>query len=50
VLFIDASRECKAGKNQNTLTPENINKIVETYKTREKSDKYAYLSSLEEIK
>ncbi len=50
VLFIDASRECKAGKNQNLLTVENINKIVESYKARENSDKYAYLANLEEIK
>jgi len=31
-LFIDASREFKAGKNQNLLTPENINKIVTVYR------------------
>ncbi len=49
VLFIDASREFKAGKNQNLLTLENIRKIVKTYKTRENVDKYAYLASLEEI-
>ncbi|MCF6218475.1 MAG: type I restriction-modification system subunit M [Gammaproteobacteria bacterium] len=50
VLFIDASRECKAGKNQNLLTTENINKIVETYKARETTDKYSYLANLDEIK
>ncbi len=50
VLFIDASRECKAGKNQNLLTAENIDKIVETYKARESIDKYAYLANLDEIK
>ena len=49
VLFIDASREFKAGKNQNLLTPENIDKIVATYRARENVDKYAYLASLEEI-
>jgi type I restriction enzyme M protein len=49
ILFIDASRECKAGKNQNLLTAENIRKIVKTYKARENVDKYAYLASLEEI-
>lgn len=49
VLFIDASRECKAGKNQNLLTAENINKIVATYRARESVDKYAYLATLEEI-
>jgi len=50
VLFIDASRECKAGKNQNLLTAENINKIVETYKARKSTDKYSYLANLDEIK
>ena len=49
VLFIDASRECKAGKNQNVLTDENIEKILATYKARQNVDKYAYLASFEEI-
>ncbi|MGO2418704.1 MAG: type I restriction-modification system subunit M [Vibrio casei] len=49
VLFIDASREFKSGKNQNQLTPDNIQKIVDTYKTRESVDKYAYLATLDEI-
>ncbi|AYM88769.1 type I restriction-modification system subunit M [Pseudoalteromonas agarivorans] len=50
VMFIDASREFKSGKNQNQLTPENIQKIIDTYKTRETVDKYAYLASLNELK
>ncbi|QEY58601.1 type I restriction-modification system subunit M [Pseudomonas sp. C27(2019)] len=50
VLFIDASREFKSGKNQNLLSEENIAKIVETYTARANVDKYAYLASLEEIK
>lgn len=49
VLFIDASRECKAGKNQNILTEDNIAKVVETYRMRGNVDKYAYLATLEEI-
>lgn len=49
VLFIDASREFKAGKNQNLLTQENINKIIETYRARKTTDKYSYLATLEEI-
>lgn len=32
VLFIDASREFKAAKNQNVLEPEHINKIVDVYR------------------
>ncbi|MCF9046594.1 type I restriction-modification system subunit M [Acinetobacter nectaris] len=50
VLFIDASREFKSGKNQNNLTVQNITKIVETYRTRESVDKYAYLATLQELK
>jgi type I restriction enzyme M protein len=50
VLFIDASREFKSGKNQNQLTEENIQKIVDTYRNGEKVEKYAYLASLEEIR
>jgi type I restriction enzyme M protein len=49
VLFIDASREFKSSKNQNQLTPENIQKIIDTYKERETTDKYSYLASVEEI-
>lgn len=50
VLFIDASREFKSGKNQNNLTEDNITKIVETYRARESVDKYAYLATLQEVK
>lgn len=50
VLFIDASRECKAGKNQNLLAPENIEKIIKAYKARKNVDKYAYLANIDEIK
>ena len=49
VLFIDASREFQSGKNQNLLTTENIQKIVDTYQDRKTVDKYAYLAALEEI-
>jgi len=50
VLFIDASREFKDGKNQNFLTEEHLSKILETHKNRETVDKYAYLASFDEIK
>ena len=49
VLFIDASREFQAGKNQNALSNENIRKIVETYTARTAVDKYAHLATPEEI-
>lgn len=50
VLFIDASRECKAGKNQNQLSEKNILDIVSTYRNGENVNKYAYLASLQEIR
>ncbi len=50
VFFIDASKEFSKGRNQNKLTKENVDKIVETYKKRESVEKYAYLASFEEIK
>lgn len=49
VLFIDASREFKAGKNQNLLADENISKVIDTFRKRQAVDKYAYVASLEEI-
>lgn len=50
VLFIDASNEFTKGKNQNKLSNENIDKIVETYKKRGEVEKYAHLATFEEIK
>lgn len=49
VLFIDASREFKSGKNQNQLSDESIQKVVDTYRARQNVDKYAYLATLAEI-
>lgn len=50
ILFIDASNEYEKGKNQNKLSPENINKIIETYRNRQDVEKYAHVASLDEIK
>ena len=51
VLFIDASREFESGKNQNKLSENNLNKIIETYRQRDAKgvDKYSYLATREEI-
>jgi len=49
VLFIDASREFKANKAQNELAPENITKIVETYRNKKEIEKYSHLAKLSEI-
>ena len=50
VLFIDASKDFLKGKNQNKLTLENSDKVVETYINREDIEKYAHVASFEEIK
>ena len=49
ILFIDASKEFIKGKNQNELSSEHIDKIVEAYKKREDIDKFAHVASMEEI-
>lgn len=49
VLFIDASREYKDGKNQNLLTDEHLQKIVGTYQTFQTVEKYAYRATPQEI-
>ncbi|WXL26006.1 type I restriction-modification system subunit M [Ectopseudomonas mendocina] len=50
VLFIDASREFIAGKNQNLLGEEQINNILVTYRHRINSDKYSHRAKLQEIR
>lgn len=50
VLFIDASQDFEKNKNQNKLSPENIDKIVETYIARKSIEKYAHVASFDEIK
>ncbi|UTY66937.1 type I restriction-modification system subunit M [Bacillus velezensis] len=50
VLFIDASKEFEKGKNQNKLSKEHIDRIVETYKKREDVEKYAHVATFDEIK
>lgn len=49
VLFIDASNDFEKKKNQNVLSDENINKIMDAYINRENVDKYAYLATFDEI-
>lgn len=50
ILFIDASKEFKASKNQNILEQEHIDKIVEAYKNRQDVDKFAHVANMDEIK
>lgn len=49
VLFIDASQGFEKAKNQNTLTDEHIDTILEAYAKRENKEKYAYVAGFEEI-
>ena len=49
VLFIDASKEYQAGKNQNILEDAHIKKILAAYKKRKDADKYAHLATFKEI-
>ena len=49
VLFIDASKDYQAGKNQNALLDEHIEKILDTYRRRKNMEKYAHLASFKEL-
>lgn len=49
VLFIDASREFITDKKQNTLSDENIEKIVDAYKKRGEIEKYSHVATFDEI-
>lgn len=49
VFFIDASKDFEKGKNQNVLTNDAIDNILQTYLARENVDKYAQLATFDEI-
>ncbi len=49
ILFIDASREYKADKNQNILLDGHLDKILAAYKKRKDADKYAHVAGFDEI-
>lgn len=49
ILFIDASKEFEAGKNQNILRDCDIDKIVEAYQQRKDIDKFAHVATMAEI-
>lgn len=50
VFFIDASKDFEQGTNQNRLTKEHMDRIVETFHARKEVDKYAHLAPFAEIK
>ncbi len=49
VLFIDASKDYEAGKNQNRLLEEHLDKIIKTCKARKDVEKYAHVADYKEI-
>lgn len=52
ILFIDASAEgnYEKVKTQNKLRPQDIDKIISTYRERKAEDKYSYVAPLAEVK
>ena len=50
ILFIDASKEFKPGKNQNILEDEHIQKIVDAYVARVDVPKFAHVATMDEIR
>lgn len=50
VLFIEASKEFKPGKAMNTLSPENADKIFNTFIERKEVEKFAHIATPAEIK
>lgn len=50
ILFIDASQEYEAEKNQNILSETQIEKIMNVFDSREEISKFSHLASFEEVK
>lgn len=48
-LFIDATSECVKVTNNNKLTPENVDRIVDVFTKREEVKHFAHLASYEEV-
>jgi len=49
VLMINTSEHFEKGKRQNSLLPEHIEKIIDTYKYRKEEERYSRRVSIEEI-
>jgi type I restriction enzyme M protein len=49
IMFIDASQHFEKVKNQNFLRPQDIDKIVSTYRDRQTEAKYSYVAPLSEV-
>lgn len=49
ILFIDATNECIKVTNNNKLTPENIDRIVDVFAKRKEVEHFSHLASYEEV-
>jgi type I restriction enzyme M protein len=49
VIFIDASSDYKDAKNQNVMTDDHLDKIVQTYRAFKTVDKYSFRATAQEI-
>ena len=49
ILFIDASQGFESGNNQNVLRPEDIDRIISTYRNRAAIEKFSYVADRNEI-
>jgi type I restriction enzyme M protein len=49
ILFIDASAGYEKGKNQNTLSDRDIERIIETYRSRKSVGRYSHVALMSEI-
>jgi len=49
ILFIDASKEYRSGKNQNELLDEHIDRIVDAYHDRKDIERFCHVASMAEI-
>jgi type I restriction enzyme M protein len=49
ILFIDASRDFEKQGNQNHLSDEHVEKIIETYTKRETVERYSYVAPISEV-
>lgn len=50
ILFVDASQHFEKAKTQNYLRDADIEKIIDTFRSRRAEDKYSYLAKLAEVK
>ena len=49
IIFIDATKECIKVTNNNKLTPENINHIVDVYAKHTEEEHFSHLATYDEI-